>query len=1015
MFNQHAQQKECHAKVLFNKESVTFKQINERSTPLALFLLARKIQPEALVCVLMTRSLDAIISKLGILKAGAAYLPMAPEDFPLDRICDIFEDVQLNYIVTSKHYQPLINNIELKLGRTLICYFFDEPSSIIHRQQQSERALVEHYQQIEPDRLAYVMYTSGSTGKPKGVMISHQNIICSVHDTNYLDFGDDENVKTQDAFLHAAPISFDAATFEIWGALLNGKSLYIAPKDLVHNFNEFSAYMHSNPITIAWFTSALFNLVVDIKPDLFSNLKQLLVGGEALSPRHINQIRARYPQLNIRNNYGPTENTIFSTSFLIDKDYQDNIPIGHTITHKRAYILNEHLEKVALETEGELFVAGEGLSRGYLNLENETKEKFIPDPFHSDERMYATGDRCRYNLEGNIEFLGRIDNQVKISGHRIELNEIETVLQACPHVNQAIVLYKHIGTDLKGLAAYIHLAKQDMDTIKNQLSNTLPHYMIPTYFEAVETFPLTVNGKIDRKAMSHWEIKRVSTFTQIQRSVQDTLEHCCQEILALDLIDLEQSFFDLGGDSLLGTLLIVELEQQLDIALPLQALYENPILLDLIKHIEGLLNPNQETLKKAPNYSLSQDAQLSNSIQLAGRSVHLVPKLSQANANIFLSGATGFFGAFLLHELLKTTNARIHCLVRADNHAHANRRLQGIFKKYKIPVSENELARVVGIPGDLSLPNLGLSEDSFTQLAESMDVIFHNGASVNYVDTYATLKGPNVFGTQEILKLSCYRRILPIHYISSVSVFETVGFFSGREVIFENESVDLSEHRVQLGYSQSKWVAEKMMENARSKGLPINIYRSGYIMGHSETGVSNTTDHIARYIAGCIEMGCAPILEECASLAPVDQLSRALCYVAFNTHTHGKTYHLCNPKFVTVNDIYQKIQNFGFPLELMSYAQWKERLKKVPSHNPLYPLLSLHIHSAPNHSLTLPELYERNTRFDCSNLLAALEGSGIQISLEDPTLFERWLEHYLEAGLISEQTFKLAKNYQLSA
>jgi amino acid adenylation domain-containing protein/thioester reductase-like protein len=1009
LFYKQTLDKNSNSRVFFNHESMSYKQLDESSDTLAYFLKTQKIKPEELACVLMSRSIEAIISKIGILKAGGAYLPMTAEDFPLDRICNIFDDAQVTLVITHSQHKELIDKIQVKLGRQLNCFFVDELEAYKKTLCIDGPLVFEPSQLVSADSLAYVMYTSGSTGKPKGVMISHQNIISSVHCTNYLDF----STNNHDAFLHAAPISFDAATFEIWGALLNGKDLYIAPETMVHDFDAFTAFMKTAPISIAWLTSALFNLITDIRPDFFQNLSLLLVGGEALSPKHINRIRTFYPQLAIRNNYGPTENTIFSTSFLIDKTYEDNIPIGHHISHKRAYILNKNLEKAAIGVDGELFVAGEGLSRGYLNLETETQTRFIPDPFFPGERMYATGDLCRYNLEGNIEFIGRIDKQVKVSGHRIELGEIETILQACPQVNQAVVLYKKIGAEIKGLAAYINYAEQDLDTIKKQISNKLPQYMIPTYFEAIDNFPLTINGKIDRKAISNRPIKTRSSYAQIHHNIDDTVLISCQNILGLNLIDINQSFFDLGGDSLLGTCLIVELEQQLDVVLPLQALYENPIISDLIQHIKDLLNPNHASYTQT--ISLAEDAQLDKDIQLAGRTIHDVPKLSEVEGNIFLTGGTGFFGAFLLKELLKTTKATIHCLVRADNKAHATHRISSILKQYKIPVSETEQARIVGIPGDLTQENLGLSNDKFTSLAQSMDVIFHNGASVNYVDTYSTLKGPNVFGTREILRLSCHHRVIPIHYISSVSVFETVGFFTGRDVIFESESVDLSEHRVQLGYSQSKWVAEKMMENARLRGLPINIYRSGYIMGHSETGVSNTTDHIARYIAGCIEMGCAPILEECASLAPVDQLSRALCYVALNTQAEGKTYHLCNPSFITVSDIYQKIKNFGFPLELLSYAQWKEKLKSVPISNPLYPLLSLHIHAAPNHSLTLPELYERNTRFDCSNLLMALKGSGIQIGLNDPALFERWLEHYLEAGLISEHTFKLAQAFELSA
>jgi thioester reductase-like protein len=254
-----------------------------------------------------------------------------------------------------------------------------------------------------------------------------------------------------------------------------------------------------------------------------------------------------------------------------------------------------------------------------------------------------------------------------------------------------------------------------------------------------------------------------------------------------------------------------------------------------------------------------------------------------------------------------------------------------------------------------------------------------------------------------------------VHYVSSVSVFETLGYFTGRTLIHETESVDVSGEYVALGYSQSKWVAEKLMENARATGLPINIYRAGYIMGHSITGVSNTSDHIARYLAGCIEMGCAPILDEYASLAPVDKLSSALRHIALNVRPTAETYHLCNPSFITVDEIYRKILAFGFPLALVSYSEWKRTLQKVPVTNPLYPLLSLHVHRAPNHALTLPELYERNARFDCTQFKQALEGSGIDVEIRDPAIFERWLSNYVDNGLISMASIHRATSRRQAA
>jgi len=1013
IFASQALNKASHAKLVYADECLSFAKLHRHSDDLARFLLHKDIQIENLVAVLMDRSIEAVMSQLGVLKSGGAYLPLSPTDYPLARIQVILEDAQVNYVITQKKYKALVESLQVALGRELIVFFTDDQNDIAANEDVRPRL---DEVQIEPDNLAYVMYTSGSTGKPKGVMISHQNIISSVRDTAYL------NASHTDVILHAAPISFDAATFEIWGALLNGLDLHIIPDHIVHDFNTFADYIRHRPISIAWLTSALCNLLIDTRPDFFEFLSQLMVGGEALSAKHINQLRSRYPNLKVRNNYGPTENTIFSTSFLIEKNYESNIPIGSAITQKRAYILNEKLGRVPPGTSGILYVAGEGLARGYLNLPLETREKFIDDPFYKGERMYFTGDLCRYNAEGEIEYLGRIDDQVKLLGHRIELGEIETVLNSAEQVNQAVVLHKAVDTKIKYLAAYVDCVEEELEAVKAQLKAKLPHYMIPTYFEVLNDFPINTNGKLDRKAMLAWPVKARNEIELnnglTQQTVQQTVLATCCEILNLQAISPDQNFFDLGGDSILGTKLIISLEQKLSISLPLSVLYAHPDMVDFIQCIQHTCINDQLTpfsigasdkkvsgQDSANSLNLSQDAVLGFDIKLNGRTVHKGPNLRQETGHIFLTGATGFFGSFLLKDLLNTTQATIHCLVRANNNLSAQQRIVETLTKYNIPLSRADKNRIVAMPGDLTKPCLGLETLQFNELANTMDLIFHNGASVNYVDSYHTLKQPNVFGSHEVIRLSCLQRIIPLHYVSSVSVFETLGFFSGREMIYESDSLDASESYVRLGYSQSKWVAEKMMGNARAKGLPINIYRSGYIMGHAETGVSNTTDHIARYIAGCIEMGSAPILEEYASLAPVDQLSAALSYIATDSLAKGETFHLCNPTFVTVGEIYQKIKNFGFPLELVSYTQWKERLKVVPETNPLYPLLSLHIHSAPDHELTLPELYERNTRFDCQHLLTALEGSGLEIGLNDPNIFERWLNCYVQEGLISGQTF----------
>ncbi len=985
---------------------MTYAELNIHASGLACQLLGQQIENEEIVAVLMERSIGVVIAQLGILKSGAAYLPLSPEDFPPERIRLIFDDAGVSHVVSLLKYKPLLDSLQQGLDRPLQCYYLDD-----EQLPEPAKPLAGDSRPCpQPDDLAYVMYTSGSTGKPKGVMITHGNIVSSVTHTNYLSF------KDNDPILHAAPISFDAATFEIWGALLNGLPLHIVSNRLVTDFDAFAEYMNAHQVRIAWLTSALCNLIADTRMGFFASLSLLLVGGEALSPQHIRRIHQAHPQLQIRNNYGPTENTVFSTSFLVEEDFQGNIPIGHAVSHKRCYILDEQRRPVAPTQIGQLYVAGAGVARGYLKRPKASQSKFMDDPFYPGERMYATGDLCRLNANGVIEYLGRNDSQVKVMGHRIELGEIEAALNACSGIKHSVVLYQSVSAQTKGIVAYVQTDDCDSSTWSEQLAQALPTYMIPNVFVELEQFPMTLNGKIDRQQMQSWPVhKQTSSSLKKQSSLsirEIVIEQVC-DILNLAQVDSRQSFFDLGGDSLSGTCLMVELSHVLERELPLQTLYENPILDALIHALEQdntLGNQRISTDRLLADATL--DLQATNSLSENNRTRTERHSHTRLASSIFLTGATGFFGAFLLKELLSEAHATVFCLVRAKDNDHALQRIIDTFAKYRIPLSDAETARIQALPGDLEKPCLGLPQARFIALSRNLDAVFHCGAAVNYVDTYDTLKATNVTGSKEVLRLCSQYRPIPLHYISSVSVFETIGFFTDQKMIRESDSVDLSADFVRLGYSQSKWVAEKLMENARDQGLPVNIYRTGYVMGHSETGVSNTTDHIARYIAGCIEMGCAPILDEYASLAPVDHLAAALRHIALKHQPRGETFHLCNPEFTTVSEIYRNIKRFGFPLELVSYTEWKRKLAEAPTSNPLYPLLSLHVHAAPDHTLTLPELYEHNARFDCRALLKALEGSNIEIHTRDRQLFQRWLRDYVRAGLILTSTFQRALKVQ---
>lgn len=343
--------------------------------------------------------------------------------------------------------------------------------------------------------MAYIMYTSGSTGNPKGVIVCNRNIVRLVKNNKFIKFENDEHI------LQTGSIVFDACTFEIWGALLNGFSLYLIPKEKLLDVKYLEKYLVENKITILWLTASLGNYICDQSPNIFKNVHYLLTGGDVLSVKHIKKMQEANPNLTIINGYGPTENTTFSACYKIDKNLTDaSIPIGYPISNSTCYIVSSTGNLQPVGIPGELWVGGDGVSLGYLHRDDLTKKNFIKNPF-ADGRMYKTGDLARFLDDGKIEFLGRIDNQIKIRGFRVELSEINDKIMQYSGIKQAYTIFKK--TDITStICSYITVSnKVDIKDLYMFLKSSLPNYMIPAHITILDKFPLNINGKVDKKAL----------------------------------------------------------------------------------------------------------------------------------------------------------------------------------------------------------------------------------------------------------------------------------------------------------------------------------------------------------------------------------------------------------------------------------------------------------------------------------------------------------------------------------
>ncbi|HJR06705.1 MAG TPA: amino acid adenylation domain-containing protein, partial [Pyrinomonadaceae bacterium] len=543
----------------------TYDELNRRANQLAHYLRRAGVENGEVVAVLMERSAEMVCGWLGVLKAGAGYLPL-DASYPSERLEMMLEDAGVKTVLTEERFLAAVAGRE----SSVVCV--DRDWSVIAR----ESALNPECE-ANGESLAYVIYTSGSTGRPKGILIPHRAVVRLVCNTNYV------RLETSDRVAQASNASFDAATFEIWGALIHGARLVIINRDVVLSPAEFGAEIRRQGITVLFLTTALFNLLAREAPDSFGSLKHLLFGGEAVDAVHVREIIERAPPERLLHVYGPTESTTFASWFLVQSVAAGawTIPIGRPLSNTQIYILDKNLRPVPVGVAGELCIGGEGLAHGYLNHPELTAEKFVPNIFSAEAgaRLYRTGDRARFLPDGNIEFLGRADRQVKLRGFRIELEEIETALGEHPSVREAVVMLHEASLDDKRLVAYLVASdgEASADILRAYLRQKLPEYMIPATYVLLDALPLTPNGKVDRRALpapEEFGTTPGADFVAPRNTTELQLAQIWEALLNVRPVGVNDNFFTLGGHSLLAVRLMAEVRKQFGRDLPLDTLFK---------------------------------------------------------------------------------------------------------------------------------------------------------------------------------------------------------------------------------------------------------------------------------------------------------------------------------------------------------------------------------------------------------------------------------------------------------
>ncbi|MFS0655871.1 amino acid adenylation domain-containing protein [Bacillus sp. 179-C3.3 HS] len=626
-----------HLALVEGDQSFTYQELGKEIERLAGHLVEKGVKPEDAVAVYMDRSANAVVAILSVLYVGAAYVPIDPAQ-PEERMRWMLEDSGASLLLYADRQPPVGKDIQTV-----------DVLHVPHNRQTLSLA------DVSPSQLAYIMYTSGSTGRPKGVQIEHQHIVRLALSQEKL------SLSTADRMAHTGAVSFDAITFEIFTTLLNGATLFPVDRDTLLDMSRFEQFIQTHQITALFLTTGLFNQLGQQRPQMFKGLTTLITGGDVLNVKSAELVKKANPSVVLLNAYGPTENTTISTVYEVSGEETGSIPIGQPINHSSAYILDDFQRLQPIGAPGELYVGGDGVSRGYLHRPDLTNQVFMANPFKEEGRLYRTGDVVRYGADGQIEFLGRADDQVKIRGFRIELGEIEAVLQQVAGIDDAVVLVHETSSHEKEITAYYTgaITEEEVHTLFNR---DLPAYMVPHHVMKIETFPLTSNGKVDRKALpkpDEAQRMQIET-TPPQTKTEQALADIWEELLG-KTVGVEDHFFMVGGHSLKAMMMSAKIQEVFQKEVPIQVIFKQPTIRSLAAYID------QDGQKQEPSILPVEKAEV-YPVSPAQRRLYILQTLEPNSTNyhipivLTLEGTldkerlrSAFVQLIQTHEILRTS------------------------------------------------------------------------------------------------------------------------------------------------------------------------------------------------------------------------------------------------------------------------------------------------------------------------------------------------------------------------
>ena len=1013
LFEEQARKTPEETAVADERGELTYGELDWKADRLAVYLRGEGVGPDEVVGVYLERHLEFVVACLATLKAGGAFLPLELA-YPPSLLGDVLDDSEPRVILTQA---SLAQRLPEKQPRFCLDGGWENAIGADAGPTDGTRP--------GPESLMFVSYSSGTTGKPKGIANPHRAAVRS-----YLwRFGlSDYSVGDR----------VGCGVFFIWEAfrpLLRGATTFVVPDEVIYDPAALVRYLEERRITETLMTPSLLEAVLDEGgPNIgesLNRLRTLWLNGEVVTKTLARRALKLLPNVRLLNLYSVSETHEIAAGDLqelVESTEATHCPVGQPKDSDRLYHLDGDRNPVPVGMPGEIYVGGELLARGYVKLPEKSAERFLPDQFSPEDgaRMYRTGDKARLLSDGNLEILGRVDFMVKIRGYSIELGAVEAAILERLAVESCVVVAEGEEGEDKRLVAYL-VPSSDSDRrhadwrvdprtgrsseIRRILQDSVPHYMIPAVFVEVGSLPLQdTTGKVDRKKLPPPPARVVPAAFDLSeyRLPPDASRHekevlltrVLEHVLGLEEGDVrrDDDFFDVGGHSLAAAQLLGHVEDTFGARFSMPEFLARPTVEGLCGAIEarqkGATDGQDGYGMSRPTVDLRAEAVLEPDIAPERRGSGGAP-VGDAR-RVFLTGSTGFLGAFLLDELLSQMEAEVRCLVRLRKGEHdpmaplrANLEQYGLW-------SPERAGRIVPAVGDLGAPLLGMPEDTFDRLAREVDVIIHAGAAVNLIYPYEALKTVNVGGTREVLRLACRGEAKPVHHISTNGIFPP-----GQGVCREDADLDDLADAREDGYGQSKWVAEKLVWEAAERGLPACVYRPGNISGHSVTGASNSRDALGAVIAESLRIGYAPSIEDWRmEMTPVNFVCGAMCHIASDPANAGPVFHLANPDPVPAHDVYSWLESMGYRLERLSYPAWLEALREAPrreAHGDGF--AGILRGAAPD----TRELWDGNA-YDDANTRNALLGSSLRRPTIDARLFGNYVRYFVGRGWVEPAT-----------